>query len=151
MAFGTGSENFLRLEEGDDLPIFNGPQGGSHLYGAVEACNVDGPLDIAFTVHDDTLGQVIGDRNAPGRELRPSSTCCGEVIALQAFVFIPDQGGGSDTGYGYGYYGGVAEELDGHELTITATVTDRGGRTHEMTRHYRAVDAGMEPGAEAGR
>jgi len=149
--FGTGDQTFILLEEGDPMPIFDGPQGGSHLYGAVDACNLEGPLDIQFSILDETLDQYIGNVDVYGRSPRPTRHCCGEVVALQAFLSIPSPGsGGTDTGYGYG---GIADQLDGHDLTMMATVVDATGREYGMIRHYKAVDGGLESdtGASYGR
>jgi hypothetical protein len=144
--FGTGDATFMLLEEGDEMPIFDGPQGGSHLYGAVQACNLEEPLEVTFTVLDDTLGQYIGATEVSGRRLSPTGDCCGEIAGLRSFLSIPSPGVTDDTGYGYG---GIAATLDGHALTLTVDVTDATGLQMGMIRHYQAKDAGFETGSSS--
>jgi len=152
--FGTGDEVFIHLNDGDSLPIFDGPQGGSHLYGAVEACNIDGPIDVRFSVLDDTLEQYLSSAEHRFRPLRSTRTCCGAVVGMRGFVSIPSPTQTTtdgDTGYEYTYgYGGVAEDLDGHDLTLTISVFDTHGEQFDMTRKYVAKDAGSD-GTASGR
>ena len=146
--FGTGDAAFLLLAEGDEMPIFDGPQGGSHLYGAVQACHLEDPLEVTFTVLDDTLGQYIGATEVSGRRLTPTEDCCGELTGLRSFLSIPSPGTTDDTGYGYGY-GGIAATLDGHALTLTVRVVDATGLQMDMIRHYVAKDEGFESGSSS--
>ncbi len=142
--FGTGNEVFIPLEDGDPMPIFNGPQGGSHMYASVEACNIEGPLEIQFTIFDDTLEQYISSATYD-RSITSTRSCCGAAIGLRGFVSIPSPTTTEDTGYTYTYgYGGIADQLDGHDLTINIIVTDSDDATFNMTRKYIGMDAGTE-------
>ena len=148
---GTGDSVYLALDNGDKMPIFDGPQGGSHVYVAVEACNIDGPIDVRYTVFDDTLGQFIASADYGRRPLRPSQRCCGTAVGLQGFLAVPSPTTTTptDTGYTYSYGGGIASDLDGHELTIVATVVDAAGEQFQMTRQYVGSDAGVESGSSS--
>jgi hypothetical protein len=140
--FGTGNKVFIHLDDGDPIAIFNGPQGGSHMYAAVEACHIEGPLRVEFNILDETLGQYIAQAEYV-RPLTPTRTCCGTVVDMRGFVSIPSPTTDADTGYTYSY-GGIAADLDGHDLTIVIKVTDDDDQVFEMTRRYVGWNAGTE-------
>jgi hypothetical protein len=44
---GTGASAFIPLQDGDPVTIINGPQGGSHIWGALRTCGLD-PANVTI-------------------------------------------------------------------------------------------------------
>lgn len=48
---GTGSSAFVPLQDMDPVTIINGPQGGSHIWGAIRTCGLDpSSVDIVYKI-----------------------------------------------------------------------------------------------------
>ena len=63
---GTGTASFVALNDGDEVAIVKGPQGGYHIWGAIRSDGVLDPkgLEVHYFVLDGATGAEIQGDNA---------------------------------------------------------------------------------------
>lgn len=61
LIIGTGEDDFERLQDGDELHMVHGPQGGWHLTGALRVDHSPQFLVLDFEITDVPSGQVVSD------------------------------------------------------------------------------------------
>lgn len=125
---GTGETEFIALTDGiDDLPLTNGVQGGTHIWGAVRATGMDWEeLTVTWEVTDED-GLRVTEPTTIRQQLVPctaSDPACepgmGELVAVT--VVMDDPGG-----------------VRGDELTMAVDASDADGRSASATSQIRPV------------
>lgn len=125
---GTGETEFRVLTEGiNELPLVNGVQGGTHVWGAVRAVGLDWTELLVRWELTDADGAEVTDPTNILQALQPCPTriegCepgMGEIVAVTLVLESP---------------GTVVND----ELTLTVTATDPDGRTATEARQIRPV------------
>jgi hypothetical protein len=116
---GTGAENYAPLNDGDEVQIARGLQGGTHIWGAVRASRGLDPvqLELKFSVLKNGV-ELSGEPSVFHLNLIGHGEF-NEVAGLRGIV--PDP-----------------QAVAGQELVLKIVATDNGGRTAE---HQRKVIA----------
>ena len=115
---GTGESQFEALEEGQDLSMVSGPQGGCHFWLAVRSDGfADRLFDIQYDIRFANTGTTTGSRYSQKVRLTPTSAKDGrcEFYGYTAFLVRPWL-------------------LEDRELDIRVTVVDDLGRSEEVRR-----------------
>lgn len=108
---GSGVESFQRVDDGEPLAIVGGPQGGTHVWGAVRVNGVsDERVRIAFELRMTDMGELDGELG-PLRVLLEPSDVEGFWEASGMTVFLDDP-----------------NDVNGTECDLTVIVTDADGR-----------------------
>lgn len=96
LAVGTGSEAFEGLEEGGEVTIWRGPQGGWHVYGSLVAAHLDPFVDIWFSIHDVPSATLVSEQSFRVQLHQPDE-CHGENVGMLGIfdpgLYGPLQGG----------------------------------------------------------
>ncbi len=81
---GTGVLTFAPLEDGDDLAMVHGPQGGWHLVGAVRLENFRSVVDVSVQAW---IGEVpITSELTYRNVLEPDGVCAGTLLDLYLYL-----------------------------------------------------------------
>ena len=128
--FGTGSNKFKSLDNGDKVTMVHGPQGGWHIWGSVRAINTRNVVKIQFTAVDvESQTTVVDVTNQVA--LATESECTGTYTGMYGFLDVESLAEGElDT---------PPELLCYHELELTMTMTDTGGRELVETKLVQAA------------
>lgn len=119
LAVGTGSDSFERLEEGDEVTIWRGPQGGWHVYGSLVAAHLDPFVDVWFDIRDVSSATRVSVQTFRVQLYEPDE-CHGQNVGMLG-VFDPDlyaplQGGDPTLT--------PCDLFAGHELDLRMEVTE---------------------------
>mgnify|MGYP000259133017 CR=1 FL=1 len=125
---GTGETEFIALTGGvDELPLTNGVQGGTHVWGALRATGMDwNELTVTWEITDED-GLRVTEPTTIRQQLAPCTTsdpACepgmGELVAVT--VVMDDPG-----------------SVRGDELTMTVDASDADGRSASATTQVRPI------------
>ena len=129
---GTGEVGFTYLaDEGDEVPLVSGLQGGRHIWGAVRIVGIDWrEIDMTFTI-EDTDGVALTENTRVILELQQCDTSTqgctegmGEMVGITILVDNDD-----------------VPAISGHEVVLGVEANDADGRS--------AVDSKLvEPGLQ---
>ena len=128
--FGTGDSSFVPVSDGDDVTMIHGPQGGWHIWGSVRVSNTRDVVKIGFTAVDiESQKTVVDVTNQVA--LAMENDCTGTYTGMYGFIDVEEL---------------AVEELDTppellclHDLELTMTLTDSGGRHMVEKRRVRAM------------
>jgi hypothetical protein len=114
---GTGDVEFVPLQDGDEVGVVGGIQGGDHIWGSARVVGVDWTeVTLVFELLDED-----------GALVTPSSTLIGELPHCTRSDEACEDGMGETVGFPV-----IVERVSdvvGDDITMTLTVTDREGRT----------------------
>lgn len=130
LELGTGSANFEALANGDTIYIVQGPQGGYHFFGSLQARSMvagdsedlsdpSNPQTTFEAFVGDTRVDAMASSYKQGLRVRDGVA---EMIGRQVILDIEDD-----------------DELDGATVRFTVTVEDTGGITLSDERTLTAV------------
>jgi len=114
---GTGDVEYVPLQDGDEVGVVGGIQGGDHIWGSARVTGVDW-RDITLVF------ELLDDEGLPASE---SSSLIGELQHCTRSDTECEPGMGETVGFPV-----IVEELSsvvGDDITMRLTVTDRAGRT----------------------
>jgi hypothetical protein len=129
---GTGTDAFEPLEDGDDLTMAFGPQGGWHLTTALRLEGVSDAAKFHPTATVTSMGLAIAGKQVPENRELPGCTppaCACEAPNLRVFLDVDSQ-----------------EDicrLEGEQVAIAVEVTDLA--TGATTQAARVVTAQLDP------
>lgn len=122
---GTGDVEFIELNDGDEVGVVRGIQGGDHIWGSARVTGVDW-LDITLVF------ELLDEDGLPASD---SSSLFGELQHCTRSDAACDVGMGETVGFPV-----IVQEISdvvGDDITMKLTATDREGRT---ASHSVAVD-----------
>jgi len=126
IAIGTGTDTFRQLEDGDELGIIAGDQGGHHLLLAARVCTFDDPGLIHVVTRLEETGEIVSDVTFE-RIWLEDGDCCSVLLDIYAVLSAP----ATDTGYSYAPFDPTT--VAGRVVTIELSVTDAAGVVHVDT------------------
>ena len=115
LVVGTGEREFETLDEGDEVIMVHGPQGGWHMLGSIQLFNTSPIVEIDFTITDIQSGAVVSS-NYYRVGLLMEDDCNGYYPGMYGYLNVQDL---------------VQEEMDtppellgGHELEMEMKSND---------------------------
>jgi hypothetical protein len=124
LSIGTGETSFKALDDGDELTMVHGPQGGWHILGSVQVANTTDRVVIDFTLTDvETDSQLAANNYYVG--LIDQRKCTQIYPGMFAYLTVGTLASGNcDT---------PPEVLSGRTIRIDMTAKDQTGRTANAT------------------
>lgn len=112
---GTGEREFESLDEGEEVIMVHGPQGGWHMLGSIQLFNTFPIVEIDFTITDVESGIVVSS-NYYRVGLLMEDECDGFYPGMYGYINVQDLAQGDlDT---------PPELLAGHELEMEMKSND---------------------------
>ena len=112
---GTGEREFETLDEGEEVIMVHGPQGGWHMLGSIQLFNTFPIVEIDFTITDIASGVVVSS-NYYRVGLLMEDDCDGYYPGMYGYINVQDLAQGElDT---------PPELLGGHELVMEMKAND---------------------------
>ncbi len=137
LEIGSGPNQFVPIEEGEDVVMVFGPQGGWHIWGSIRAINTRDVVKIEFQVRDLVSDTIVVDvKNQVG--LAMNDDCSGTYTGMFGFLDVMHLAEGDlDT---------PPELLCNHPIRMSMSMTDTGGRavTRELDLYARPDAADSE-------
>lgn len=127
---GTGKDAFVALGDGDTIELFHGPQGGTHLWGALRAKGLgDGDFEVQYAI-----------TSADGTN----------QLSTQTYLITPLANG--DWREWAGLVGFVPEPsaVIGREVALSIAVKDANGYVLEGSHRVKVVDGAANNGLDGG-
>ena len=112
---GTGEREFETLDEGEEVVMVHGPQGGWHMLGSIQLFNTFPIVEIDFTITDIASGVIVSS-NYYRVGLLMENDCDGYYPGMYGYINVQDLAEGDlDT---------PPELLGGHELVMEMRAND---------------------------
>ena len=112
---GTGEREFETLDEGEEVIMVHGPQGGWHMLGSIQLFNTFPIVEIDFTITDIASGVTVSS-NYYRVGLLMEDDCDGYYPGMYGYINVQDLAQGDlDT---------PPELLGGHELVMEMRAND---------------------------
>jgi hypothetical protein len=115
---GTGEVSFEPLEDGDEIVVINGPQGGQHILGSLRAWHTDQVLTVHYTITIVATGEVVSDQTNRYQMLEEEGDCAWVYPGMYGYLGFVYEGEDTDP-----------DEFLDHESVMRMEVEDSLGRT----------------------
>ena len=129
---GTGSTLFAALDDGDDLEVHQGAQGGFHVWGSVRTTGLYPGNQADYRDHANPLvrfqvalpdGTIVADTGDQRRPLNPNST--GEFDLVGQVVRLPNDS---------------VSALANQQVSLSVSITDGCATTVMDSRNVRLIE-----------
>lgn len=114
---GTGDTTFIPVQDGDELPVIHGSQGGNHILGSIRVAHMNPIALVHFSIAAES-GEVVSDQTYRIL-LIEEGECAASALGLYAYLGF--MGGGTESE-------DVATDLLWTNARMQIEVTDADGR-----------------------
>lgn len=126
---GTGDREFISIEDGDQLPLIHGPQGGNHILGAIRLWNIDPIVLIRYTLTRLDNAFLYSD-NTYRLQVVPEAECQWYYLNLYGYIGFAGEGTGSQD---------IVMDVMWYEAEMRMEVVDQAGVTLVDTRRITPI------------